>query len=209
VRPDLASSFGAPVQLAELTSGSEETSFMTTLDGKVGVMSSSRPGSSGFDLWQLSRASATGPFNAPTNDVYQNINSAANQLDPYLTPDGLRIYFAQSGGGQQLFMASRSSTTAMFSASVSLPDSGTHSTEADPELSPDELVLVYAANLPLSLFVATRSSTLQPFGAPAPLTQIIGTGYDGDPALSANGCELFYVSDRGGNRDLYRAIVNP
>jgi hypothetical protein len=56
--------------------------------------------------------------------------------------------------------------------------------------------------------LSTRASTAEPFGAPLLLSAVVAGGHDGDPA-SADGCELFFISDRGGNRDLYRTTVIP
>ncbi|MBS1123067.1 MAG: WD40-like Beta Propeller Repeat [Deltaproteobacteria bacterium] len=68
---------------------------------------------------------------------------------------------------------------------------------------------MFAANSPLQLFASIRPSTAAPFGAPFALSAIVGPSYDADPALSANGCELVFISNRGGDRDLYLATVDP
>lgn len=61
--------------------------------------------------------------------------------------------------------------------------------------------------LPLRLHAAVLASTAEPFGAPVAPSSIVGPGYDGDRALSADGCELFFVSDRGGDRDQNRPFA--
>jgi len=86
---------------------------------------------------------------------------------------------------------------------------GTFAVEADPDLSPDELVVVFSATSVLTLHAAVRATTADPFGPPFPLSSIVGPGLDADPALSSDGCELFFISNRGGNRDLHRAVVDP
>lgn len=203
--------FGTPVHVSELSSPTEDTSLVIAADGRHAVISSTRPGSAGFDLWQVERAAAQGPFTTVQQTVFSAINTNQNEFDPFLTSDGLRLYYSASlaTGGQGLFTTSRGSPEAVFATSVRLPGTGTNNPEADPDLSPDELVLVFAATAPLQLHFATRMSTAEPFGAQLPLTAIVAGGYDGDPALSADGCELFFISDRGGDRDLYRATVIP
>jgi len=200
--------FGARTQVTELTSPFEETGLVMTGDDRVGVVASSRTGSMGFDLWQVTRNG--GVFATPTRTEYNAINNDLNQFDAFLTADGKRLYYASSAAtGQVLLQSSRGSTADAFATPVPIPGTGTFAVEADPDLSPDELVLVFSATVPLTLHAAVRGSTAAGFGAPFPLTSIVGGNYDGDPALSANGCELFFISDRGGNRDLWRAVVSP
>jgi len=210
VRAGAGQPFGPRVQLTELTSPVEDTGLVIIADERVAVISSSRTGSLGFDLWQTERAGPGLPFDPPSRVPYAAINDSANQFDAFLSADGLRVFYATSiAGGQVLRMSSRASTSAAFAAPVPIPGTGTLAVEADPELSPDELVLVFSANLPLSLHAAVRASPGAPFGAPFALSSIVGSGYDGDPTLSADGCELFFISDRGGDRDLHRAVVVP
>lgn len=181
---------------------------MIAANAPIAVLSSTRVGSQGFDLWQARRGSTTTMFDPPSREAFAAINNGGNQFDASLSADALRVIYSSSVGvgGQQLFIASCGSISDDFGPPVLVPGSGTFTVEADPELSPDELVLVYAATSPLQLDVSVRATTGAPFGTPSPLTVNAG-GYDGDPAFSADGCELFFVSDRGGDRDLYRTVI--
>ena len=82
---------------------------------------------------------------------------------------------------------------------------------ADPMVSPDELVIVYlGAPDPMTegdLFYATRASTSEPFGSAQVIPDVNSTALEGDPHVSDDGCELFFGSDRSGNRDLYLATA--
>jgi Tol biopolymer transport system component len=195
--------FGARTQLAMLSSPNEDTGLVMSADDRVGVMSSSRPGSQGFDLWQVRREA--GMFMAPTQDAFVALNSTMNEYDGFFTSDGKRIYYAvNTATGQLVMQSTRASILDPFPEPIPVPGMGTFGIEADPDFSPDELVIVFAARTPLTLFAATRAAANASFGAPFPLTAIVGPAHDGDPALSADGCELFFISDRGGNRDLAR-----
>jgi len=202
--------FGARDHLMALASPLEDTGLVITADDRVAVFASSRAGSLGFDLWQTQRAGPGAMFEAPTRALLAAIDGDNNQFDAFLTGDGRRLYYASSiAGGQVLLTASRASATDAFGAPVPIPGAGTFAVEADPELSPDERVMVFSATVPLQLYAAVRASPAVPFGPPVHLTSIVGPGYDGDPALSADGCELFFISDRGGDRDLFRTTVIP
>lgn len=206
--------FGPPDQLTALTSPNEETSLVISEDNTLAVLSSTRPGSMGFDLYQTQRASADAQFGALDATPLGNVTSANNEFDAFLTADGLRLYYAQSSApGQVLLATSRQTRADVFGIPAPLMGSGTFDVEADPDLSPDELVLAFSARLadggPLQLVAAVRAETDQGFGTPFELTDLAGPGHDGDPAFSPDGCELFWISDRGGDRDLYHANVMP
>jgi hypothetical protein len=208
-RANRGAAFDAPVQVTELTSANEETGLMLSDDGSVGVISSSRPGSQGFDLYEV-RRSMTGTFDAPDAAPMANLTTGANEFDPFLSGDGLTLYYAQNTSlGQVLLTTSRQTRGEAFRLPQQLMGSGTFAVEADPDLSPDQLVMVFSAGTPLQLFGALRSSSDLAFGTPFSLTDLVSTGHDGDPAFSPDGCELFWISDRGGNRDLYHVDLVP
>lgn len=210
-RPGRDQAFGTPVALPELTSTNEDTGLVLSDDGLVGVIGSSRPGSQGFDLWHVERTVAQATFMPPSLNPFAALNDSQNQYDGYLLPDGLTVIYSESdgAGGNRLRQATRSSRTVPFAAPVMIPGTGTISIEADPDLSRDRRVLAFSATFPLQLYAAVRASPNAAFGAPFELSAINGPNHDGDPAFSADGCELFFVSDRGGNRDLYRATLTP
>ncbi len=211
-RPARDLPFAPRVAISELTSPVEDTGLVLTADGLYGVIASSRAGGEGFDLWQVERADAAAPFEMPLRPPYAAINNNINQYDAYLTPDGLRVYYAENTApGNVLRVAARASVVDAFLPPIQLPGAATFAVEADPDLSPDERVMVFSAQSggPLRLFTASRAEPTSPFDPPTPLTAISPTGLDGDPAFSADGCELFFISDRGGNRDLWRTTVIP
>jgi len=211
-RPARDQPFGPRVAIPELTTPVEDTGLVLTADGLRGVISSSRAGGAGFDLWQVDRADPAALFGTPTRAPYAAINTGNNQYDAYLTPDGLRVYYAENTvPGQVLRVSARASVDAAFLAPAAVPGAATFAVEADPDLSPDERVMVFSAQSAglLQLFTATRAEPTLPFSLPMPLTAISPTGLDADPAFSADGCELFFISNRGGDRDLWRTTVVP
>lgn len=209
-RPSRDAPFGTPQQLTELTSPNEDTALMLAGDDRLAVYSSSRPGSQSFDLYLVERPDPASPFGTPEQANLVQVNSSANEVDPFLTTDARTLVFAQSGNaGQSLMISTRPQVSDKFGPPSRLMGTGTFPIEADPDLSPDALVLAFAAidGQFLQLFAAVRSTTDAAFGTPFRLTDLAGNGVDGDPAFSSDGCELIWVSDRGGNRDLYRATV--
>ena len=71
------------------------------------------PGEGGYDLWMASRPDRYSPFGAVTN--LAEINTAANEGGPYVTPDGLILLFhSNRNGSYQIFRATRQSLTEPF-----------------------------------------------------------------------------------------------
>jgi hypothetical protein len=97
------------VQVTELNTATDEWSPSLTLDGLRIYFCSDRAGGLGsYDLWTAARPSWGAPFGTAT--PITELNSAATDRDPRISPDGLTIFFASqraSAGGSDLYMASR------------------------------------------------------------------------------------------------------
>lgn len=81
-------------------------------DGKTIYYASNRPGGKGkCDIWKTTMIE-DGVFSTPVN-VGEPINTAADELAPYLHPNGTVLYFASTGhpgmGGQDLFYSLQNS----------------------------------------------------------------------------------------------------
>lgn len=81
-------------------------------DGKTIYFTSNRPGGKGkCDIWQTTMKE-DGVFTTPVN-VGEPINTAGDELAPYLHPNGTVLYFASTGhpgmGGQDLFYSLQNS----------------------------------------------------------------------------------------------------
>jgi Tol biopolymer transport system component len=98
--------FDAPVAIAELDSGLGDADPALTDDERLIVFSSNRPGGSGgIDLWYATRANATAAFTTPAN-LGAVVNGGGNDGDPWISPDGCRLYFASDTlGDNDLWVA--------------------------------------------------------------------------------------------------------
>jgi hypothetical protein len=213
-RPDRGSPFAPASLVAALSGPTDDTRVAMTADGLVAALSR-RTSAGDFDLYQAARASVADPFGPPTTAAFAGLNNAGNQYDPWLTQDGLRLYFAPTVGlglGQELRVASRASRLVPFQPGVALAGI-TPAIAVDPTLSPDERVLVYAGTTiiagPNDLYTARRAGTGETFTGVTALAALNTAGVEADPSLPADGCELVFVSDRGagGDRDLFIADV--
>ena len=71
------------------------------------------PGEGGYDIWMASRPGRYSSFGSVTN--LAEINTAANDSGPYITPDGLTLlFYSDRNGSYQIFRATRLSLTEPF-----------------------------------------------------------------------------------------------
>jgi Tol biopolymer transport system component len=102
-----AEDFPVPAVVPELDSGAGDADPALSLDERVIVFSSARGGSlGGGNLWYAVRLSTTQAFGMPKE--VPDLNTAANDGDPWLSDDGCRLYFASdrvAASGWEIFVA--------------------------------------------------------------------------------------------------------
>ena len=100
--------WSAPQRVPELSTSSQEQRPSIRFDGLEIVFTSTRPTSVGFDLWVSTRESVTDTWSPP---VRLNINSLQSDTAPYLSGDGMTLYFtsdrAGGSGGNDLWVSTR------------------------------------------------------------------------------------------------------
>ena len=177
-----------------------------TADDLTAIIASNRAGGAGgADLWQSTRASEDAAFPMLDQAFLANVNTAEDQLDPHLSPDGRRLYFA-NGSPQQLMLAERADTTIAFDTPVAIQNIGDPSGDADPTLTGDERVIIFAskrggAEGGTNLWYATRAERDQPFGAPSALSEVNTSDNDSDPFITADGCHLYFAGTQATGGD--------
>jgi len=214
-RPSPTARFSLPLVVLELASVAGDSRVTVSMDGKVGVLASERAGGAGAsDLWYTTRNPGQGTFTMPTQQLVGSLLDADPQFDPELSPSGLAVYYSHAPGTiQHLMFATRAGTTAAFGSPEVIPLTGAMAIQADPTLSPDERVLVFASGTSAAdtdLYYATRASSTAAFGA-AKLLDINSTAPDSDPELASDGCTLFFSSNRAPaqSRDIWVSTVLP
>jgi hypothetical protein len=194
--------------VASVNVGTDQTRLSVSADGNVGVLAAIK-GTPDYDLYEVRRASPADAFSAPMTATVAQVNIANNnEVDPELSADGLRMYLAPVVGGMQhVSVTSRPDLATPFAPPV-VVEMGSDFT-FDPTVSPDERVIVYSRNIPRDLWLAVRDSPALPFAINVALTGVNTPARESDPELSSDGCELLFVSDVSGNRDIYRTTVAP
>jgi Tol biopolymer transport system component len=155
-----------------------------------------------FDIFVSVKQNARASFTAPT--PLNTIDTAADELHPWLTPDGRRLYFSRRDrDGWRVYTSTRQATTGaagfMEPAAIKeLPADFHHAT-----LTPDGKTMYLQGPLEKDrwgLFVSTYTGGQ--WSEPAPLNVNSPDAPDGDmsPCLSRDGKMLYFSSDRPGGK---------
>ena len=220
-RGSTAVEFSAAAAYDNLDTPDDESHAGLSGDEKLVVFSGNHnTQNNAFQLFVSRRGDPTQPFpspSAPDQALVASVNTAGdNYFDPFLSPDGLRLYLAPVlGGSQQIRMATRMAADKNFGAPALLAVVNSGTADADPALSPDERILVFSSRRPAgpglgatNLWYSTRPSTTADFAPPRLIPSVNSDQEDGDPVLSADGCELYFASRRAGSKyHLFRARV--
>lgn len=141
------------------------------------------------------------PFTFNTPEPIAELNSADLEGNPFLSPDGLTIYFNSSpaggGAGHDIYVAQRSSDAGLFTNPQPLAGVNSSSAETSAELSADGLTIFLAAQGAASadILIGTRPSTIASFDRQAMVTPLLSstTEHEYDPSPSPDGLRLYFV----------------
>lgn len=207
---DPAEQWGLPVNLGPgVNTADNEDHPTVTHDGLSLILARGR--SRGMaDLWESTRAHVHEPF-GPAVRLTDDVNSPADDTCPFLSPDGLQLWFSserplEGRKDVNLWRTVRRSRTAPFARPEPL-DSSINVTgpELAPFVTPDGLTLMFARPLPWRLFEATRTSQDVPFAHPRQLPDAGRKGWVSFPRLTADRRTLVFGSDAGGRQELWYA----
>jgi Tol biopolymer transport system component len=175
--------------------------------------SSERPGSWGpLDIWTATRASATSSFSAPVN--LAEVNSSAVDYFPTISPDSRTLFFSSdrvSGTGEyDIWVATRASAGAAFSAPTEVTELNTTAGEAGIAISFDGLT-IFVQSMRMGglglwdIWVATRPNAASPFSSLTNVTEVNSPSSDQGRWLSPDGRTLYLSSSRGSSWDIFRS----
>lgn len=210
-RGTAAGMFGTPNPVVELNSAGDEERAWLTPDELTVALSTAHDGP--LQIHMITRPAST-PFGTPNADHLMTVNALGSlHLDPFLTADQLRLYWAantQPNTRLEVLVATRTSITGDFGLPATigtLDDPGTN--VGSPALYQGEQLLVfYSGKGAMDLSYATRSAAGS-FSSSTKVPTVNTAGNEVDPVLSPDGCELYFSSDRdpGGHFHLFHARV--
>ena len=207
--------WGPPENLGPNVNSPNEASFSIptasiSRDGLTLYFDSTRPEGQGCDIYVTTRASKDAPW-TPAVNMGPGINCADHDELPWISPDGLELYFVshRSGGyggygNRDIWVARRPTTDSPWGTPVNIgPTVNSAYTEYWLSLSPDGLVLLfsdYSGNSARpggygggDLWMSRRATTSSPWHAPVNLgPRINGAIFEAVPRVSADGRTLYF-----------------
>lgn len=144
-----------------------------------------------------------------------DVNTTDNEKNPFLSRDGLTLYFASDrpgSSGIDFWQAKRATVSAPFVVDSQVPGVNSAMTEGRLELTDDELTAVFSSartgSVGNDLYLGTRATTSASFVLDAAaVANLNSADQDKDPHLIAGTTRLYYsvgettvkVSDRAGS----------
>ncbi len=212
-----ADPWGKAVNLGPtVNSRSDDKKPCLSADGLSLYFGSDRPGGYGAqDLWVTTRKSKTDPWGEPVN-LGPTVNSAADELSPSISTDGLELYFSGSSvspgsarpggsGASDLWVTRRKTTHDPWGTPANLgPTVNSPSADAGPSISGDGLSLYFFSHRPVgsgrraTIWVTKRKSESDPWGTPVKLGPAVNVFWEADSCISKDGSTLYFFSTRPG-----------
>jgi serine/threonine protein kinase len=181
-------------------------------DGLTLYFDSVRPGSQGCDIYVTTRASKGAPW-TPAVNMGPGINCAEHDECPWISPDGLELYFiSQRSGGyggyynRDIWVARRATVDSPWGTPVNLgPTVNSPHTEYWVCLSPDGLALFFSDYNDKSprpggygagdLWMSRRATASSPWQTPVNLGPRINSAiFETGARISADGRMLYFFS---------------
>ncbi|MHC4540615.1 MAG: hypothetical protein ACYS74_12665, partial [Planctomycetota bacterium] len=155
-------------------------------------------------------------FGTPTN-LGSTVNSSSGEGTPYISADGLSLYFTLDRpggyGGLDIWVTTRATKADPWGTPVNFgPPVNSSAHDFYPSISADGLSLYFTSDRPGGyggddIWMATRETTEDDWGAPVNLGALVNSGAnDRGPSISADALELFFHSSRPGGyggRDIW------
>ncbi len=204
--------WGPPENLGPVVNSPEDDLYSSiSADGLTLHFTSSRPG--GYDKWDIyaaTRATKGSPWGRAVH-LGPLINSASTDSEPWISPNGLELYFKSWRGGgcglADMWVARRATANSPWVEPVNLgPVVNSSSGEGYLSLSPDGLLLLFNDSMTpgwqrpggyggTDLWVTRRTSASAPWQTPVNLgPKINSPSHDALPRISPDGCTLYFWS---------------
>ena len=213
-RPTTNDDWGIPENLKQVNTGQSDGVATISADELEMYFNSNRPGGHGdFDIWGTKRETKEDNWRPPVN-LGPTINGSSLDGSPYLSADGLELYFSsrRSGGygSDDIWVTRRITTNDPWGPPVNLgPVVNSTASEGFPFVSSNGLLLFFSEDIqsPIipegfgkgDMWVTSRASVSDPWDAPVNLGPIVnGPSLDTGARISPDGSMLYFNSERLG-----------
>jgi len=213
-RPSKDADWGPIENLGPVINSSKDDScsFIDT-DGLSLYFNSNRSGGYGsYDIYVTTRARKNDPWSRPVLLPLEinRVGSSASDTTPWISPDGLELYFTSFRAGgygfADIYVATRATLGDPWQIPVNLgPAVNSPTTDYFPSLSPDGLILLFSDHVQTvraprpgghgagDMWMIRRATLSDPWGPAVNLgPQVNGSGDDVVPRLSPDGSTLYF-----------------
>jgi len=234
IRETTGDPWSVPVDLGPTVNSDYSDAFACLSGNELELyFASSRSGGHGrFDIWVATRQTRSDPWATPEN-LGPTINTTGIDSTPWITPDGLELYFSSDRpggyGGVDIWVATRVSTNDAWGEPANLgPPVNGEAGDYLPCPSSDGLVLFFSDYDNLSegmrpgghglsdMWMTRRKSNIDPWETPVNLGDGMNArSWDTQPRISPDGSVLYFTSSRpetaifSQREDIWQAPIIP
>ncbi|MGH7283769.1 MAG: TolB family protein [Polyangiaceae bacterium] len=169
------------------------------------LFNSNRVGGPGaYDIYEATRTQVPGDFGTPS--LVANVNSAGDDVHPFLAFDGSELYFSSSRAGS-LDIYRASVAGGGFGSPSPVNELNSAGIDQVPVLSSDGLTIYIASDrgapsVGMAVYVAHRTSTTRFFTTPVLASELVTTETTLPAWLSADNCTLYLTRATAGMSNL-------
>ena len=161
----------------------------------------------GDDIYWASRSSTASDF---SNVVpLAKINTSFSEVQPFLTPDGMEVYFSGNGTGDYDIYRAVATAPGTFPTPSAVKEvNASGAPDQNPTVSADDLTMVFSSGRfggqgGQDVWITKRPNKTSAFGPPVNLSEVNSGANDYPSWISADGCRLYMYSDRSGTLHVY------
>jgi Tol biopolymer transport system component len=200
-RASPSAAWGAPVRVAELSSGSIDTTPEVSADGLTIYITRAD------NILRSTRPTRDAAWSAPAS--VDELNTASLEGSSAPTASHLTMVMAstRNTGNFDLWIATRASTALPWSGLAPIAELNTGLLDTTPFFAETHQFLIFAsdrAGAPTKIFSAQRTGPSATFAAPQEIAEL-NTGATMDPWISEDLRYVVFASSRSGNYEIYEA----
>lgn len=146
-RPNRSTAFSNVTRISMLSSAQGEYAPFVQTGALRVVLTSSRNGTTGDDLWIATRVTSTDPWG--NANLVTELSTSVKDANAWLSQDGLTIVFSSDrpgSTGEDLWRATRASMSLPFGTPVRLATLSSTGIDTDPWISPDGTTIFFASD---------------------------------------------------------------
>lgn len=209
-----AAQFGwsPPALEMALNSTASDTGVQLSADGLTLHFASFRSGT--WEIYSSTRATVLSPWSPPVLEA--SLNTGAVNDGPFMTPDGLEMWFATTAaggmGGFDIVRATRAAPGMPWGPWSFVTEVNSTGSDAAPSLTDDGLEIYFLTTghgAPFApnnaIYRATRTSTSAPFGTPTVVAELLNPNTHRDANVSGDGLSIIYTEFVSPRMRVYQA----